>query len=175
MGLLNALRSAFVDDENIEEVLQAADEKAKQAHALALAGHVVSNQASKQLKDAADGIGAVRSKISTVQDVHDKMDAFFRLKDAVEVLEGWPHKGVSDEAAAAAFDELFGAAAVFAESLPPPLNQYAQILKQVKVASFFQNAQRLGASRVGGNASTPTGRQMQKINEIFERQSRGEY
>ncbi|WP_292294631.1 hypothetical protein [Marivita sp.] len=175
MGLLNALRSAFIDDENIEEVLQAADEKAKQAHALALAGHVVSNQASKQLKDAADGIAAVRSKISTVQDVHDKMDAFFRIKDAVEVLEGWPHKGVSDEAAAAAFDEMFGAAAVFAESLPPPLNQYAQILKQVKVASFFQNMQGLGASRVGGNASTPTGRQMQKINEILERQGRGEY
>ncbi|RBI85069.1 hypothetical protein DRV85_10435 [Rhodosalinus halophilus] len=175
MGLLNALRSAFVDDENIKEVLQAADERAKQAHKLAVAGDVISSSASKQLKEAADGIAAVKSKISTVKDVRDKMDAFFRLKDAVEVLEGWPHKGVSDEAAAAAFDEMFGAAAVFAESLPPPIDQYAKILKQVKVASFFQNMQRLGASRVGGNASTPTGRQMQKVNEILERQSRGEY
>lgn len=171
MGLWNALRSRFIDDENIEEVLDATERKAKRAYALALAGDVISNDASGRLNDAVRGIGAVKSRISTVNDVRGKLDAFFKLKDAVEVLEGWPDDGVTDEEAAAAFDEMFGAAAVFADSLPPPINQYARVLEQVQISSFFGNMQRLGASRVGGNDSTPTGRQMQMVLEEFDRQN----
>lgn len=41
--------------------------------------------------------------------------------------------------AAKAFDKLFGAAATYMKNLPPPANQYAQVLEAISQYSFFSH------------------------------------
>lgn len=125
-----------------------------------------------ELDKAANSIAGIHSGLSKLSSMAGDISAACQISEAVSELNKWAADPRGDNAsAAAAFDKLFGAAARFASKLPPGVNQYAKILEQISVSRFFTNMQRLGASRAGENASTPTGRQMQEVMRELDRQS----
>ena len=125
-----------------------------------------------QLDRAHKAISRIEKGISKLSKVTGDVSAACEIAAALSILDEWTAGDRTDADAAEAFDKLFGSVARFAEKLPPPLNQYAQILKQISITRFFSNMQRLGHSRAGANTSTPTGRQLHKIMEGIERDSR---
>ena len=163
-----------VDLDQMKSMVGNAEEWTKYGAQLSRAGTFAPG-AGKQLERAADTIHKANGNLSTMSTALTDVGAFCELNEALSTLSGWEYqKGtVSNAEAAAAFDKMFGAIAVFAEKLPAPFDQYAKLLKEISIAQFFTRMNQLGESRVGGNGSTPTGRAMQEINAEFRRQGGG--
>ena len=127
-----------------------------------------------KLKNAGDAISNVHGYVAKANNINQDLGAACEIGDALKVLSVWANDPKADNRlAAAAFDKLFGGVARYAEKLPFPVNSYAPVLAQIKIAKFFTNMQALGESRVGGNELTPTGRQMKAVMEELDRQDRG--
>jgi len=99
------------------------------------------------LGDAGEKLGVAVKKINASLEkgvqVTGDVSAACQINEALTVLNKWklntnPSPKVSQEAAKA-FDKLFGGAATYMKSLPPPANQYAQILEAISKYSFFSH------------------------------------
>lgn len=124
----------------------------------------------QQLKKASQAIEGVHSHVDSAATVIGDVRAACKISMAISVLNKWATDPEANQREAAeAFDQLFGGVATFASKLPPPVNAWAKVLEQVSVARFFANMQRLGASRVGDDTSTPTGKAMREVLDSMDR------
>jgi hypothetical protein len=166
--------------EQLKDSLQKAREHTEYAQRVSSFVRIASGELPYELHRAAEAIGEVNKYVSTSATAVEDLSAACRISEAVAVLNQWA-RDISEkngavpganERAAAAFDKLFGAVSTFAAKLPPPINQYSSILAQISVAKFFSNMQALGASRVGDDTSTPTGRAMRQVLDEIDSQGR---
>lgn len=130
----------------------------------------VAAELPEKLKKASEAIEQVHGYVEQSATAIGDIRAACKISMAISVLNKWATDPEGNQKQAAeAFDALFGGVANFAAKLPPPWNAWAKVLEQVSIAHFFANMQRLGASRVGDDTSTPTGRQMREVLESMER------
>ena len=116
-----------------------------------------------ELDKATQAIGEIHKKISAMSNLATDVGAICQMSEAISVLNKWAEGKKDNAAAAAAFDSLFGGLSRFVSKLPPPINAYSKLLDEIALVKFFSRMQRIGASRVGENTSTPTGKTMKEI------------
>lgn len=154
--------------EHLADYLEKAQEytkKAKQASDFVK----VSADLPSELDKAGVAIGDLHKKMSKAATGAGDIVAMCKISEAMSVLNAWAEGKVDNAVAAAAFDKLFGGLGRFAAKLPPPLNAYSKIFDEIAIGQFFSNMQRLGASRVGENTSTTTGRTMKEVLDSMDK------
>lgn len=103
-----------------------------------------------------------KSTLETMEGFASDVEAICTVNDAFDRIDQWNAGKLSQRDAAKAYDELFGAFGVLAEKLPATC-QISKILKEISITHFFINMHDIGASRMGENQQTSTGRAMHEL------------
>lgn len=131
--------------------------KAKSAYAFKDAFGTLS-KAEQELQKA---VGEIDSKIKEAAHLAAVADAGCRIAGAIETLNEWDpqsNKPNDNEAAAEAFDKLFGGVALFMGCLPFPLSLYKDTFKDIEKYGFFKHMRNKlnsgGSETTGGRVLT---------------------
>lgn len=122
----------------------------------------VLNKAEVKLAETVKGID---DKMAEIEHWATLADAGCRISGAMRTLNDWDPNGGSvgnSEAAAKAFDELFGGVAVFVGCLPAPLNQYKIVFEDISKWSFVSHFRNKSNSM---GSETPGGRLAKRVDE----------